>query len=146
MIISKKWDSCMIIGYSGKIQGLFRPISVVSVTGRYDPIRPIRTDSAWISSIHRESARFIANQPESKPRQRKSWKKKKENTWQDAARHVGSGFPRASPHRTQVRLLWCCVRASQIINIRGPFGNVVLVTLFVFFENKCGWKSMWKYM
>ena len=26
----------------------------------------------------------------------------------------------------------------------GPFGNVVLVTLFVFFENTCGWKSVWK--
>ena len=27
-----------------------------------------------------------------------------------------------------------------------PFGNVVLVTLFLFFENTCGWKSVYKYM
>ena len=34
---------------------------------------------------------------------------------------------------------------KQLKNL-GPFGNVVLVTLFVFFENSCEWKSVWKYM
>ena len=33
-----------------------------------------------------------------------------------------------------------------IQTIKGPFGNIVLVTLFVFFENMCGWKSVWKYV
>jgi len=27
-------------------------------------------------------------------------------------------------------------------NDKGPFGNVVLVTLFEFFGNTCGWKSV----
>ena len=26
--------------------------------------------------------------------------------------------------------------------IKEPFGNVVLITSFVFFENTCGWKNM----
>ena len=28
----------------------------------------------------------------------------------------------------------------------GVFGNVVLVILFVFFENTCEWKNVWKYV
>ena len=56
----------MIIGYSSKIQGLFWPFSAVLIVGRYSPIQL-------------ELARFNANRPESKPRQRESWKKK--NTW-----------------------------------------------------------------
>jgi len=32
----------------------------------------------------------------------------------------------------------------KTFHIKGSFGNVVLVMLFVFFENTCGWKSVWK--
>jgi len=32
----------------------------------------------------------------------------------------------------------------QIMDIKSSFGNVVLVTLFIFFGNTCGWKSVWK--
>ena len=28
----------------------------------------------------------------------------------------------------------------------GPIGKIVLVTLFIFFENTCKWKSIWKYV
>jgi len=68
----------MIIGYSRKIQGLFRLVLAVSIVGRYDPIWPIRTDSA--------------NRPEFELRRCESvlvMEKKKENAWQDAASTSG---------------------------------------------------------
>ena len=39
-----------------------------------------------------------------------------------------------------------CVYLPKCHENSGSFGNVVLVTLFVFFGNTCGWKNVWKYM
>ena len=74
------------------------------------PFRPIRP----------ESARFSANRAESKQRRRKS-AKKKEDTWLDAVGRTDSGVARASPRRTQVRLLWSRVRAFQRITYIIPW-------------------------
>ena len=55
--------------------GLFRPFRSVSVAGRYDPFRPIRSDSARISPIRtesqprgRESARVVEKKKETRGR------------------------------------------------------------------------------
>ena len=71
----------MIIGYSGKIQGLFWPF--------WSPADTIRYRLIW-----HESARFSMNRPESEPHRRELWKKK--STWQDMARNAGNSVPCAS--------------------------------------------------
>ena len=40
-----------------------------------------------------------------------------------------------------------CLRAwPNMFKIQGLLGNVILIMLFIFFGNTCGWKSVWKYM
>ena len=76
----------------------FRPESAVSAD-----LGPSRPDSARIGSSR---SRIGASR----------LKKKKPcvMTRRDVAGHMGSSVPRPSPRRTQVRHLWCCVRASQM--------------------------------
>ena len=40
----------------------------------------------------------------------------------------------------------CMLLHMVMLAINGPFGNIIIVMLFVFFENMCEWKSMRKYV
>ena len=94
----------MIIGYSGKIQGLFRPFQSSADTIQYKLIR-------------HESARFSVNQPESEPHRRELWKKKtRGKTWPDTRATTSLARRCVGPHQTRVRLLWHRVRASQVLS------------------------------
>ena len=89
-MIHKKRKKKASFGFSGHIQGRFRPfsasfgrfrpVSAVSATGRYDPIWPIRPDIGRISPVRRKSSRIGTNRAASariQPSQRESEKKKK---------------------------------------------------------------------
>ena len=60
---------------------------------------------------------------------------------------VGLGWVKLDPiHYKYVFHITFWLSVYLWLLIKGPFGNVVLVTLFVFFGNTCGWKNVWKYV
>ena len=79
------------------VSAIFRPVSAVSATGRYDLIWPIRPDFGRISPVRRkskpiqhESSRIGANRVESvRIREKKNKKKKNANAVRHAGNHVG---------------------------------------------------------
>ena len=81
-------------GFSSQIQGRFRPVSAVSVVGRYDPIWSIQPDFGRNSSVWRESKPIWHESSQVGMNPRK--KKKKTQTWH---RHTGNRVGRRVPRR-----------------------------------------------
>ncbi|KAK9991302.1 hypothetical protein SO802_026287 [Lithocarpus litseifolius] len=73
------------------IQGRFQPVSAVSVTGRYDLIRPIRPDSGQIGSIRRKSEKKNLRHTDARA------------ATSDVTPHVGLRYNRAETIRS---LIW----------------------------------------
>ena len=92
--------------------GRFRHVLAVSAVDRYDPIWPIwpvfgRISPVWCKSkpIQHESSRVGANRVKSA----RIREEKKKNA--DVDGRAGNRIERHIPRRTQVRHLWCRVRA-----------------------------------
>ena len=128
-LIHKKRKKNASFGFSGHIQGRFRPFPAcfghfpacfgrighrsirldMADTARFWPNQPgsvqIEADSARIEPHWRESSRVCAN-----PRKKKT-KKKKTQIRSDAQATTLDATSRIAPRRTQVRHLWCRVHA-----------------------------------
>ena len=100
-----------------------RPISASFYRFGCRPIRSDMVNTDRFGVNHLDSVRIGASSSHVDTSRRESWKKKEENTWQDAARRGTNARATASlarrlvgPCQTRVRLLWHRVRASQVLS------------------------------